>query len=850
MKKLTAISAKECKKPQNGAKENSPGEGSPDRGNVPMGRCLGIAVKLILGCCFTLALNVLHAQTIAEKKSGLSYIGSDLSVEMQQFLDQVNHELDENEQQLQILYSQIRHLYSQNAEPDSYREQLEKINAIKTNMSRIEEKWREMAMHSQLEGYALWHQPNTTLEQLVIDYGAQDYVYLISPEIAGISLSINSNLPIPRASWDQMLELILAQNGVGIKQLNPYLRELYLIREDRSGLKFITNNRNDIAILPDNDRIAFLLTPEPSDVRRVWSFLEKFTNHNSTVLQVLGRDILIVARVVEIQELLKLYDFALAHRGDRDYRVIPLSRVDAEEMAKILDSIFGFLTEETDMGSEGTRCAPVPTCSDNGLKVIPLGQIAQAIFLVGTREELRKAENLVREVEGQVGEATERVIYWYGTKHSDPEELAQVLEKIYALMASTRAGMEGGGEGECCAAPSSKQQIENIIQQPDPSYDNGFSFGDNFVVNKMPPREAPVANQDRSNFLVDLKTGSIVMVVEAEILPKLKDVIKKLDVPKKMVQLEVLLFEKKTKQQNSFGLNLLRIGHEARNKDRSSVTFNDAAHDHPHHQGVFEFLLSNAKHSCIPAYDIIYKFLLTQDDIQINASPSVLAINQTPATIEIAEEISVNTGIYEVGTNAGSGVALRDSFARAQYGIKIGITPTIHMAQMNMESCIDDCPNYVTLSTDITFQTFSPSHNNRPDVTTRHIVNEVRVPDGQTVILGGLRNKTKRDRVESVPFLGEIPGIGKFFSMTEMHDDGTEMFIFITPKIILDPCEQLEQYKLHQMALRPGDIPEFLCALERSWECAKRQTVQGTLRIIFGRTPERCIASDGEYDGR
>lgn len=802
--------------------------------------------KLILGCCFTLALNLLQAQTIAEKKAGISYVGSDLSPEMQQFLDQVNRELDENQHQLRILYSEIRHLYLQNAGADSYREQLEKINGIKENMFRLEEKWREMAMHSQLEGYALWHQPSTTLEQLVIDYGAQDYVYLISPEIANISLSINSNLPIPRASWDEMLELILAQNGVGIKQLNPYLRELYLIHEDRSGLKFITSNRNDLAILPDTDRVAFLLTPEPSDVRRVWSFLEKFTNHNSTVLQVLGRDILIVGRVTEIQELLKLYDFAIAHRGDRDYRVIPLSRVDAEEMAKILDSIFGFLTEEPDAGSEGGRCGPPPTCGDNGLKVIPLGQIAQAIFLVGTREELRRAECLVREVEGQVGEATEKVIYWYGTKHSDPEELAQVLEKIYNLMATT-AGFDGDQEG--CAAPSNKQQIENIIQQPD-SYDNGFSFGDNFVVNKMPPREAPVANQDRSNFLVDLKTGAIVMVVEAEVLPKLKDVIKKLDVPKKMVQIEVLLFEKKLRQQNNFGLNLLRIGEDAKNVNRVGATFNDVSHKHHGGSGIFEFLISGAKSSGIPAYDIMYKFLLTQDDIQINASPSVLAINQTPATIEIAEEISVNMGIYEVGTANSGSVALRDSFARAQYGIKIGITPTIHMAPANMETCMDDCPNYVTLSTDITFQTFSPSHKDRPDVTTRHIVNEVRIPDGQTVILGGLRQKNKRDHVESIPFLGEIPGIGKFFSITEMHDDGTEMFVFLTPKIILDPCEQLEHYKCQQMALRPGDIPEFLCALEASWACSKRQTLQGTMRIIFGRTPERCIASDREYDGR
>ena len=45
----------------------------------------------------------------------------------------------------------------------------------------------------------------------------------------------------------------------------------------------------------------------------------------------------------------------------------------------------------------------------------------------------------------------------------------------------------------------------------------------------------------------------------------MKDLIKKLDIPKKMVQLEVLLFEKRNRDTNDFGLNLLRLGDAARN---------------------------------------------------------------------------------------------------------------------------------------------------------------------------------------------------------------------------------------------------------------------------------------------
>lgn len=824
--------------------------------------------KLILGCFLTLIISMAQAQTIAEKKAGLGHSGSDLSEEMQQFLTQANKDLESNQKELNSLYKQVIELYKKGATASSYKELLDRINAVKENSRAIEEKWREMAMHSQLEGYALWHQPETTLEQLVIDYGSQDFVYLIPPKIAELQVSINSNLPIPRASWDEMMDTILSQNGVAIRQLNPFLRELYLIKEDRSGLKLITNKRQDVEVLPGNERIAFLLAPEPSDVRRVWSFLEKFTNPNSTVIQVLGRDILIIGRVSEIKELLKLYDFALANRGDREYKIIPLHRVDPEEMSKILDALFGYLeagpkTVESLGGVEVVQ----PKGEENGLKIIALGEVARAIFLVGTKEEIRKAENLVREVEQQVGEARDKTIFWYSTKHSDAEELAEVLEKIYNLMISTNTGVEGQcqppNEGE--VPPPSPPPALDIPPPPPPlpaayPYDDSYFLPADYVVNKMPAQEAKPINQNRNNFLVDPKTGSIVMVVEADILPKIKDLIKRLDVPKKMVQIEVLLFEKRIRQQNQFGLNLLRVGDQACDINNIGGSFNNSTKHHPRH-GVFEFLISQAKHHGVPAYDIIYRFLLNQEDIQINANPSVLAVNQTPATIEVAEEISVNTGVYQIDTVGG--VTLKDSFARAQYGIKIGITPTIHMANDVELHCPDDCANSVTLETDITFQTFSPSEKSRPDVVTRHIVNEVRIPDGQTVILGGLRRKNTADRTEKIPFLGEIPGVGKLFNMNDMRDDATEMFIFLTPKIIVDPCDQLERIKLQKMTLRPGDIPEFLCALEEAWAFEQETTLHGTMRMLFGRTPERCISlippdkcecipfvPQGEYDGR
>lgn len=833
-------------------------------------------IKKIIHSIFILLLAQASAQTIAEKKAGIVlHPGSgELSEEMRDALKQINQELEALTRELQQLYADALFLYQRQASSNEYKALLDQINATRRKKLELEYQWREMASREQLDEYALWHQPNTTLEQLVIDYGSEDYVYLISPEVAEIPLSVNSNLPIPRAAWSGMLEMILSQNGVGIKQLNPFLRELYLLKRDHSSLRLITNRRQDLEVIPPNENIAFMLTPEPSDVRRVWIFLEKFINPNNVVLQQIGRDILIIAQTSEVKELLKLYDFISLNRGDKDYRVVPLSRVDAEEMTKILNTIFGVLTEEpTATRSEvpathqvGRTFVPPqttevrsPATGENGLQVIPLTQIASAIFLIGTREEIRKAENIIREVEEQVGEAHGRTIFWYTAKNSDAEELAEVLFRIYSLMVENRIGPPGmppQSNGNDVLEQTINVQGSTPPPPPPPPlpplpppgrspYERGLFLDTGFVVNRVPPQPPPVANFDRDNFIVDIKTGTIVMVVELDILPSLKELIRKLDVPKKMVRLEVLLFEKKLNRETDFGLQLLQAGSKASNTNSTGATFNVISATSPL-PGIFDFFISRKKTSAFPAFDAIYRFLLSQEDIYINASPSVLAINQTPATIEIDEEISVNTGIYNVNTIGGP--ALQDVFARARYGIIIEITPTIH-SQYDDDCLYMESEDYVTLATDITFQTIQPSLVSRPDVTTRHIVNEVNIPDGQTVILGGLRQRNSRDNVDRIPFLGDIPGIGKLFSKTELTDNTTEMFIFITPKIIYDPAEDLERIKMIEMHRRPGDIPSFLCCLVAAQDWEKNRLFQTTITMLLGRMPDRCV-NFGEYDGR
>jgi general secretion pathway protein D len=829
-----------------------------------------IKKKLIWATAFLLWTSAfLPAQSIAEKKANLKGTESDLDRETDQFLFQVNQEVQDLHAQIQRMYEDAFRLYTEQASPDEYKYLLDKINENKRYLHHLEQSWRETAAKgNRTEGYGLWHAPETTLEQLIIDYGSQDFVYLIPPEVGSIKISIASNLPVPRAYWNGMLEHILSQNGVGIKTLNPYLKQLFLIKNNNAHLKLITNNRTDLETLPGNARISFVLSPEPSEVRRTHLFLEKFVNPNTTILQTLGRDILLVGQCSDIQDLLRLCDFITINRGDKEYRLIPVYKVRAEEIVKILAAMFDQGTGEEPVQVEGAGSSnkgpilPRRLHESNGLRVVVLNNNSQGLFIVGTKEEIKKAEEIICSVENQIGGGRERTIFWYNVKHSEPDELADVLYRIYQLMMVTGAGadsssMAANSSNEGVVVRSSNGQSSDI-QGPGPNLgyqETGPAGGT--LVNPAPAQPGQIVqtnpNKGRDNFIVDLKTGSIVMVVEADILPKLKDLLRKLDVPKKMVQIETLLFEKVLTRENNFGLNLLRIGDLANNDHFTGAAFNTIcpciSDFIPTARGVFDFFLSRKKtDSGIPAFDLAYRFLLSQDDVQINSSPSILTINQTPATIAINEDISINTGGNPIQT-AGGGLAYQDTFTRAQYGTTISIKPTIHLYD---EDCIDEEGyDYVTLETDITFDTIHPGGNpDRPDVTRRHITNQVQVVDGETVILGNLRRKITTDSKDSIPFLGELPGIGKLFSETCTKDSTTEMFIFITPRIVKDPKEELAAIRQDLLCRRPGDLPYFLECVEEAHRFEKTRLMAGSLELLLGHSPARYYVIEGEYDGR
>ena len=71
-----------------------------------------------------------------------------------------------------------------------------------------------------------------------------------------------------------------------------------------------------------------------------------------------------------------------------------------------------------------------------------------------------------------------------------------------------------------------------------------------------------------------------------------------------------------------------------------------------------------------------------------------------------------------------------------------------------------------------------------PSIDTRNVITQVLVNNGETVVLGGIHETNVSETYTKVPFLGDLPGVGKLFSSTQKTNNKTELLIFVTPRIL------------------------------------------------------------------
>jgi type II secretory pathway component GspD/PulD (secretin) len=165
--------------------------------------------------------------------------------------------------------------------------------------------------------------------------------------------------------------------------------------------------------------------------------------------------------------------------------------------------------------------------------------------------------------------------------------------------------------------------------------------------------------------------------------------------------------------------------------------------------------------------------LLQTNKAKLVANPSVVVLDNTEALIVIADEV-----VHKVTTTVSLGV-VTTNVELEKAGIFLDVVPKVS----------DD--GFITMrlrprvSTPLPQQSFADDTVVVTPLSIREVLSQnVRVKDGQTLVIGGLFSEREEAQLGKVPYLAETPILGTFFRNTLKGRRRTELMLLITPKIV------------------------------------------------------------------
>ena len=162
-----------------------------------------------------------------------------------------------------------------------------------------------------------------------------DFLYIVPVELSGLKLNMHSGIPIRESGDDVFEEIILAHNGVGVKKINPYARQLSSLKQDPAAITTIAARPMDLRFMGTGTRLFYLFSPPIEQVKSVFQFFEKFSDQKQTFLYQVANKIAIVSSKEEVEKLLSLYDTVWQGQSGKISKVIPISKMNVKEMEKI-----------------------------------------------------------------------------------------------------------------------------------------------------------------------------------------------------------------------------------------------------------------------------------------------------------------------------------------------------------------------------------------------------------------------------------------------------------------------------------------------------------------------------------
>jgi general secretion pathway protein D len=183
-------------------------------------------------------------------------------------------------------------------------------------------------------------------------------------------------------------------------------------------------------------------------------------------------------------------------------------------------------------------------------------------------------------------------------------------------------------------------------------------------------------------------------------------------------------------------------------------------------------------------------------DVKVLSSPSLVALDNQPALLQVGDEIPITTSSAAVLANSGTPIV--NTIEMRNTGVILKVLPHIH-ANGSIQLEVDQEISNVVNNNDQ--QTLTPT------ISQRRVHSSVAVTSGQTVLLAGLISERSQETRSGIPGLREIKFLGDVFGNTSNTKTRSEIIIFIRTQIIRngqDAGAITEEFREKLQSMRGG----------------------------------------------
>ena len=369
-------------------------------------------------------------------------------------------------------------------------------------------------------------------------------------------------------------------------------------------------------------------------------------------------------------------------------------------------------------------------------------------------------------------ERTNTLIIHANTKGAD-----QVRELINKLDRKLPAALGGGKIHVIYLQFADAEQITNTLNNiaqsggaAKPSTSPGGGTGVNPVQASLFEGNIKIAADKSTNSLVVTATGNDYVTVQ--------QVVNRLDIPRDQVYAESYIMELSLQKDFNFSANILNpssgLG-SLPSTDLASFIANPIGSTGAiigFRSGGDKQIVANGQTYTIGSIQGLVKFLQTNTNASVLATPQILTLDNVEATFESIEKVPVISQTVLTGGSVQTGVTAQTQDASISLTLKPSINKMSNFVKLDIEAKLQD------------FSQRKVAESAGYAVNSRRAKTSVVCADGDTIVLGGLVRDIANDSVAKIPILGDIPVLGWLFRSKSNQSTKSNLLIFITPKII------------------------------------------------------------------